>query len=128
VDLGEDHWTLIAPGGASWRAVHLGEVVHYADMLRDAGERGRWMSGQHGVRSMLMCPLLREGRGIGYIVIQRKEVQPFSDRQIAILKSFADQAVIAIENARLFKELQRKNAELAVASQHKSEFLANMSH
>jgi len=56
------------------------------------------------------------------------EVRPFTDAEIALLKTFADQAVIAIENVRLFKELEAANRELAAASQHKSEFLANMSH
>jgi signal transduction histidine kinase len=61
-------------------------------------------------------------------VVRRLEVRPFSEKQIRLLQTFADQAVIAIENVRLFKELEAANRELAAASQHKSEFLANMSH
>jgi len=80
-------------------------------------------------RSVLAVPLLRgDGSPIGVIVIQRQEGGHFAPGHVELLQTFADQAVIAIENVRLFKELEAANRELAAASQHKSEFLANMSH
>jgi len=81
-----------------------------------------------GVRSVVSVPMLREGEAVGAIVITRRESGRFSDAEVELVKTFADQAVIAIENVRLFKELEVANRELEAASQHKSEFLANMSH
>ena len=77
---------------------------------------------------MLGVPMLREGEPIGVVAIWRDQVRPFSERDQQLVTSFADQAVIAIENVRLFREIQDKSRQLEIANQHKSEFLANMSH
>jgi signal transduction histidine kinase len=81
-----------------------------------------------GVRTMLGVPLMRDGTPIGVMVLVRGIVRRFTDEQIEFIKAFADQAVIAIENVRLFDEIQDKSRQLAEASHHKSQFLANMSH
>jgi GAF domain-containing protein len=81
-----------------------------------------------GARSMVAVPMLREGEPIGAIAVCRHVVRPFTDREIRLVETFADQAAIAIENVRLFNEIQEKSRQLEVASRHKSEFLANMSH
>jgi len=81
-----------------------------------------------GYRSALGIPLLREGVPIGAMALGRSEPGAFPEKLIALLKTFADQAVIAIENVRLFRELEDKSRQLELASQHKSAFLANMSH
>lgn len=81
-----------------------------------------------GWRANITVPMLREGAPIGVITVSRKEPGAFADREIKLLQTFADQAVIAIQNVRLFTEIQEKSRQLEVASQHKSQFLANMSH
>jgi signal transduction histidine kinase len=81
-----------------------------------------------GFRSMLGVPLMREGVPIGVFGLARRDVRPFTEKQVELLATFADQASIAIENVRLFDEIQDKSRQLEVASQHKSQFLAIMSH
>jgi signal transduction histidine kinase len=79
-------------------------------------------------RTVLAVPMLREGVPHGFIGLIKTEVEPFTDKQIVLVETFADQAAIAIENVRLFDEIQDKSQQLEEASQHKSQFLANMSH
>ncbi len=81
-----------------------------------------------GYRAITVAPMMSEGAGIGAIAIGRDLPGALSDKQIALLRTFADQAVIAIRNAQLFREIQEKSAQLEVANKHKSDFLANMSH
>ncbi len=102
----------ILPGSASWRTIRQGETVHFRDMLAEGSVYGRRLSQQSGVRTSLMAPLRGETGGIGFIAIRRTEVRPFTDAQIKLLETFADQAVIAIENVRLFEELQARNQDL----------------
>ena len=81
-----------------------------------------------GMRAVIGAPMLWEGKGIGSIIVCRDYPGAFSEKEIALLQTFADQAAIAIQNARLFREIQDKSRQLEIANKHKSEFLANMSH
>jgi len=81
-----------------------------------------------GFRSLLAVPLLREERIIGGLVVRRKSAGDFSPATLELLQTFASHSALAIQNARLFREVQEKGRELEIASQHKSQFLANMSH
>lgn len=90
--------------------------IHLHDVLSDEGRNfpvAQAMSRQDGCRTILAVPMLREGESIGAIVLRRTEVQPFSDKQITLLQTFGDQAVIALGNVRLFDEVQARTRELA---------------
>jgi len=102
--------------------------VHIPDVLADAECELPEPYRKEGMRTALAVPLLREKLLIGAITIHRRDVRPFSEKQTALLQTFADQAVIAIENVRLFQEIQEKNEQLETANRHKSQFLANVSH
>jgi signal transduction histidine kinase len=104
-------------GSATGRAVLERRTVHVPDVVAEA-EEYPYSFALHGIdghRTTLATPLLRDGAAIGVIVIRRKEVRPFTEQQEALLETFADQAVIAIENTRLFSELQESNATLREA-------------
>ena len=118
------------------RAVIARTVIHVRDSESDpdAPVETREIARAFGYRSVVSVPMLREGQPVGGLSVARRD-QPFTPAQISLLQTFADQAVIAIENVRLFTELEARNREiedksrqLEAASQHKSEFLANMSH
>ncbi|HEY7141532.1 MAG TPA: GAF domain-containing protein, partial [Methylomirabilota bacterium] len=104
----------IARDWVSGRAVSDATTIHVADLSASENDfpQGAAYAKQMGHRTTLATPLLREGAAIGVILIRRLEVRPFATREIEILKTFADQAVIAIENVRLFKELEAKNRDL----------------
>jgi len=115
-------------GSITGRAALEGRVIHVADVLADPGYTLSEAQRIGGYRAALGVPLLREGNVVGVIVLARTEPQPFSAQQIDLATTLADQAVIAIENTRLFNEIQEKGRQLEIASRHKSEFLANVSH
>jgi signal transduction histidine kinase len=117
-----------ARGSVVGRTVLKGETVHVADVLADPEYTLPEWARQAGIRTALGIPLLRERNPIGVIFLARSVVRPFTSREIDLATTFADQAVIAMENVRLFDEIQDKSRQLAEASQHKSQFLANMSH
>jgi GAF domain-containing protein len=99
------------------RAVLDRQPIQVADLQMPTEEfpEGSAIAREHGFHTLLSVPLLREGAAIGIIALRRIEVQPFTETQIALLQTFADQAVIAIENVRLFKELEARNYDLTVS-------------
>jgi len=115
-------------GTGAGRVVLSGNVVHIPDVLADPEYQLTGPAQEAELRSLLGVPLLHQRRVTGVILVSRPQAGTFSDEQVELLRTFADQAVIAIENVRLFKELEAANREIAAASQHKSEFLAHMSH
>ena len=110
------------------RALIEHKVIHIHDVQTDPEYTWKQAQELGGFRTMLGVPMLRDGEPVGVLTLTRKEVRSFTDRQIELVTTFADQAAIAIENVRLFDEIQEKSRQLEEASQHKSQFLANMSH
>jgi signal transduction histidine kinase/DNA-binding response OmpR family regulator len=117
--------------GVAGKAAALRAPVQVADVLDerayDVG-RIRTLFQRRGYRSLLGVPLLFEPRILGVLIVWRREAGSFAPEVVNLLQTFASQSVLAIQNARLFRELEEKGKQLEVASRHKSEFLANMSH
>jgi signal transduction histidine kinase len=113
------------------RAIIDGLTVHIPDVAAlDPATNATTLAlaREHGYRAAISAPMVREGVAVGAIVLRKIEAGAFAPRQIELLETFAAQAVIAIQNVRLFTEIQEKSHQLELASQHKSQFLANMSH
>jgi len=121
----------ITRGSVSGRTIVDRVTLHLPDLLTEAPTEYPDIAAaiqRERIRTTAGVPLLRDGVPIGSISVFRTEVRPFTDAQLTLLQTFADQAVIAIENVRLFNEIQDKTQELEAANQHKDEFLASMSH
>ncbi|HME61517.1 MAG TPA: GAF domain-containing protein, partial [Candidatus Binatia bacterium] len=116
--------------GVVGRAAASREPVQVPNILEEHAyaPRMRQMLERYGFRASLAVPLLREDRIIGGLVVRRKSAGEFRSEVIELLKTFATQSVLAIQNARLFREIEEKSRQIEAANRHKSEFLANMSH
>ena len=116
--------------GALGRLATTGEPVEIRDIAdeRTYQSRVREILIRCGYQSVLALPLLREDHLLGALAVNRNSAGEFAPEVIELLKTFATQSALAIQNARLFREIEEKSRELATASRHKSEFLANMSH
>jgi GAF domain-containing protein len=120
----------IRPGrhSGSARAALERRTIHIPDVRADP-EYTYGAKDAEAIRTVLGVPILKGDDLLGVMMIYHLQgVRPFTNKQIALVETFADQAAIAIENVRLFREIQDKSRQLAEASQHKSQFLANMSH
>jgi signal transduction histidine kinase len=124
--------TPVRPGqGATGQMATVRAPVQVPDILEEreyTGTRVRPMLARLGYRSVLAVPLLREERIMGALTVWRKEAGSFSTEIVNLLQTFATQSVLAIQNARLFREIEDKSRQIEAANRHKSEFLANMSH
>src|SRR5215813_10433672 len=116
--------------GVVGRAANIREPIQIPDISEEQGYPPRmreWLA-RFGFRASLAVPLLREDRVVGALVVRRKSTGEFRPEVIELMKTFATQSVLAIQNARLFREIEEKSRQIEAANRHKSEFLANMSH
>ena len=121
--------TQITPGkGASGRSAVTGRPTQIPDILTEPDYPFRDIVAREGYRAVLSVPMLRDGRIIGTVVVVRKTLGLFTERHVSLLTTFASQTTIAIENARLYRDVIEKGRMLEEANRHKSAFLANMSH
>jgi signal transduction histidine kinase len=117
--------------GATGLAATMRTPVQLPDILNEqefTGTKVRPIFTRLGYRSVLAVPLLREGRIMGALTVWRRETGSFAPEVINLLQTFATQSALAIQNARLFREIEDKSRQIEAANRHKSEFLANMSH
>jgi GAF domain-containing protein/HAMP domain-containing protein/anti-sigma regulatory factor (Ser/Thr protein kinase) len=121
IDVNEDE-TVMGRAVRSHEPIEIPDLSALPNMpLRDASLAA-------GYRSVLIVPLVRADRVFGALVLNRRRPGEFSASTVNLLRTFASQSILAIQNARLFQEIEEKGQQLAIASQHKSQFLANMSH
>jgi len=127
--LGTEGWIPIgSTGGLISIVVERRKTLHVPDVKADPAFSNSRVVRNTESRTVLGVPMVRDGQVIGAMVLARYQVRPFSDREIELVQTFADQAAIAIENVRLFNEIGEKSSQIEAASRNKSEFLANMSH
>ena len=113
--------TVIGKAAAERTPIQIADTLKDASLILD-------IIRQAGFRALLAVPLLRSDQIIGALIVRRKEPGDFPEHTVKLLQTFAEQSVLTIQNARLFREIEDKSRQLAEASQHKSQFLANMSH
>src|SRR5262249_36445093 len=113
--------TAVGKAAAERTPLQIPDVLKESSLVFDIVVRA-------GYRAVLIVPLLRHDQTVGTLVVRRKRRGAFPKSTVDLLETFADQSVLAIQNARLFREIEEKGRELAEASKHKSQFLANMSH
>jgi len=113
--------TAIGQAAAQRAPIQIPDVLKESSLVLDVIVRA-------GYRAVLIVPLLRPDQIVGALVVRRREPGEFPKNTVDLLETFADQSVLAIQNARLFREIEEKSRQLSAASEHKSQFLANMSH
>jgi signal transduction histidine kinase len=123
-----EHAQLTLGKGATGRSAATGKPVQIPDILAEPDYPFRDLLAQENYRAVLSVPMIHDGRTLGTVSLVRKTPGVFSDEHVRLLTTFANQTTLAIEHARLYRDLVEKGHQLEAASRHKSEFLANMSH